>query len=295
MSRRLDRVYEKAPVLTFPDYARLVFMSDCHRGVGNGNDNFEQNQNLCFAALQYYYANGFTYFELGDGEELWENRSLSKIVETYGNIYWFLREFYRRNRLYMIYGNHDYAKHKPKYVRKNYASFYNDCTNRWEELFPDLKICEAYRVRIMDTEIFLLHGHQCDLLNDYLHVFTKWMVRYVWGPLEMIGLKAPAGPTESHRKAEKGEKRFLRFAKDKNIYVLCGHTHEARLGEDLYLNDGSMVHPRCITAIEIVGREICLVKWEVTVNPCGYLMIHRTVLEEKRELKPIARNGHFYG
>lgn len=285
MNIRLEKVYEKARVLKFSDCARLVFMSDCHRGVGNGNDNFEQNQNLCFAALQYYYTNGFTYFELGDGEELWENRSLAKIIESYGNVYWLMREFYRKNRLYMIYGNHDYVKHRQKYVKKNYAYFYNECRNSREELFPGLEVREAYRVQTAGSELFLLHGHQCDLWNDYLHVFTKWMVRYVWGPLEMVGLKAPAGPTECHRKAEKGEKRFLKFAQEKNIYVICGHTHEARLGEDLYLNDGSMVHPRCITAIEIAGGEVCLVKWAVTVSPCGYLMINRIVLEEKRKLK----------
>ena len=26
--------------------------------------------------LEYYYRNGYTYIELGDGEELWENRKL---------------------------------------------------------------------------------------------------------------------------------------------------------------------------------------------------------------------------
>lgn len=283
MNRRLNRVYEKAPVLNFPDSAKLVFMSDCHRGVGNGNDNFEQNQNLCFSALQYYYENGFIYFELGDGEELWENRKLSQIIAAYGNIYWLMKKFYEDNRLFMIYGNHDDRKKNEKYVRRNYAYFYNECKNCREPLFPGIDIREAYRIRIMDFELFLLHGHQCDLLNDYLRIFTRLMVRYVWGPLEMIGLKPPAGPIESHRKAQKGEKRFLRFAEEKNISVICGHTHEARLTGNLYLNDGSMVHPRCITALELSGRDARLVKWAVTVNPCGILRIDRIVLAERKE------------
>ena len=156
LNRRLNRVYEKAPVLNFPDSAKLVFMSDCHRGVGNGNDNFEQNQNLCFSALQYYYENGFIYFELGDGEELWENRKLSQIIAAYGNIYWLMKKFYEDNRLFMIYGNHDDRKKNEKYVRRNYAYFYNECKNCREPLFPGIDIREAYRIHIMDFELFLL-------------------------------------------------------------------------------------------------------------------------------------------
>ena len=74
--KRLDQAFENAPILELSESSKLILISDCHRGRGTSNDNFLKNQNLYFAALRYYYREGFTYIELGDGDELWENRSL---------------------------------------------------------------------------------------------------------------------------------------------------------------------------------------------------------------------------
>ena len=72
--KRLDEIYRHAQEIPFDSDSKLILMSDCHRGQGNAGDNFLANQTVCFGALQYYYQNGFTYIELGDGDELWENR-----------------------------------------------------------------------------------------------------------------------------------------------------------------------------------------------------------------------------
>lgn len=76
---RLNRSFADVPVLALTPHSRIVLFSDCHRGTGNSNDNFLKNQHLYFAALRYYYSAGFTYIELGDGDELWENRNLAAI------------------------------------------------------------------------------------------------------------------------------------------------------------------------------------------------------------------------
>ena len=49
---RLDKSFRTAPVLALTPHSRIVLISDCHRGVGNSNDNFLKNQHLYFAALQ---------------------------------------------------------------------------------------------------------------------------------------------------------------------------------------------------------------------------------------------------
>ena len=67
---RLDRAFSQALVLPFHRCSRYVLISDCHRGVGTSSDNFLKNQHLYYAAMEHYYRNGFTYIELGDGEEL---------------------------------------------------------------------------------------------------------------------------------------------------------------------------------------------------------------------------------
>lgn len=75
ISPRIKSAYNNAQIRYLGEHDRYVFFSDCHRGYGGWNDNFAANQNLCFHALQYYYDRGFTYVEIGDGDELWENRS----------------------------------------------------------------------------------------------------------------------------------------------------------------------------------------------------------------------------
>lgn len=58
-----------------------------------------------------------------------------------------------------------------------------------------------------------------------------------------------------------------------------------RPGKSLYLNDGSCVHPRCITAMEIEGGRVTLVKWSVMVRYGRQLSVEREVLEGPMELE----------
>jgi len=45
-----------------------MFFSDCHRSNGSHSDEFTKNRNTYLFALEYYYKNGFTYVEAGDGD-----------------------------------------------------------------------------------------------------------------------------------------------------------------------------------------------------------------------------------
>ena len=87
VASRLEHAFSQAPILPFTKCSKYVLMSDCHRGVGTSSDNFLKNQHLYFAALEHYYRNGFTYIELGDGEELWENRNLRNFNEIHSDGY----------------------------------------------------------------------------------------------------------------------------------------------------------------------------------------------------------------
>ena len=92
--RRLNSAFAKAPVLPLSYTSRYVLFSDCHRGCGTHNDNFLKNQNIYFAALKYYYSHGYTYIELGDGDELWENRSFDAIKSIHNNTFWLFSSFW---------------------------------------------------------------------------------------------------------------------------------------------------------------------------------------------------------
>ena len=94
--KEISQVFNKADVISFDDTSKFVLMSDCHRGDGNWSDNFARNQSIAFRALNYYYENGYTYIELGDGDELWENRSLDDIKEIHSHVFWLLSKFYSK-------------------------------------------------------------------------------------------------------------------------------------------------------------------------------------------------------
>lgn len=283
-NRRLENIYNNSEVIPFNSHSKFIIMSDCHRGQGNSGDNFSPNQNLFFSALEYYYQNGFTYIELGDGDELWENRSIKPIIDTHSDAFWLMSEFYKSNRFYMIYGNHDVVKLRKNYMNRNFNNYYCEATRCHIPLFPNIKVHEGLILENITSKdrIFLVHGHQGDFLNDKMWMLARFLVRYLWRPLELIGFLNPSGSNKSHYIKEKTEKRLSTFANDKNNIVVAGHTHRpvfSQPGTGLYFNDGSCVHPRCITGIEIDNNEISLIKWSVRTRKDRSLYIERDVLE----------------
>ena len=268
--RRLDKSFRNAPVLALYPHSRVVLISDCHRGVGNSNDNFLKNQHLYFAALCYYYTNGFVYIELGDGEELWENRSLAAIQEIHSDVFRLLSLFQKEHRLYMLYGNHDH-------VMKNNREF-----PHYEGIV--LKICHTAprdMVRAPEClELYLTHGHQADILNSTLWKLSRFLVRHLWKPLEQRGVLDPTSAAKNYRHRQRSEKRLSAWAVKKNCYLITGHTHRPMLGDagTRYFNTGSCVHPRCITCLEIEDGNISLVKWQVETRQDRSLFVAREVL-----------------
>lgn len=68
--KRISRAFDEALYLPLEQSSRYILFSDCHRGTGNAGDNFLKNEFLYLGVLKHYFRNGFTYLELGDGDEL---------------------------------------------------------------------------------------------------------------------------------------------------------------------------------------------------------------------------------
>lgn len=283
IQKRLKGVWKEAECLTLCKNSRLVLMSDCHRGCGNWGDNFQANQHLFFAALSYYRDRGFCYIELGDGDELWENRHYKDIITTHSHAFWLMAELYRQNRFYMLYGNHDRKKENRRFLKEQCHCYYCESECRVRELFPDILAREGLVLKTSDGhEILLLHGHQGDLLNDTFWRLTRFLVRYFWRRMELAGFRDPTSAARNYRKKKKIEKRLADFATEEGVLLITGHTHRPvfpKPGEGMYFNDGSCVHPRCITALEIERERIALVKWQVAIREGGSLYVEREVLE----------------
>jgi hypothetical protein len=96
--KKLSQIFNSSKEIDFDDNSKIVLMSDCHRGNGASGDNFSKNKNIFFAALRYYYLENYTYIELGDGDELWENQSFDDIIINHKDIFELLLKFYKENR-----------------------------------------------------------------------------------------------------------------------------------------------------------------------------------------------------
>ena len=113
------------------------------------------------------------------------------------------------------------------------------------------------------------------------------MVRYLWRPLELAGCNDPTSAAKNYKKKEKIEKKLAQWAKNHETLLVAGHTHRPVLpkpGEGYYFNDGSCVHPRCITALELERGAISLVKWSMKVREDNVVYIGRDVLEGPQPL-----------
>lgn len=296
---RLSKSFEGALRLPLTDRSKYVLISDCHRGTGSSNDNFLKNQNLYFAALQHYYKTGYTYIELGDGDELWENRSMEQIMETHGNVFCLLSCFHEQGRLYMLYGNHDMVKKNARYTDKNCStcrcSFedhpYPEEPPRFSQitfysgiiLENHLSPARANPPGIMagsPMDLYLTHGHQSDLFNSTFWRVSRFLVRYLWKPLEHFGVLDPTSAAKNYTRKDKTERRLHHWAEQENHILITGHTHRPTLSAEdkYYFNSGSCVHPRCITCLEIQRRHILLVKWTLATKPDMTLFVSREVL-----------------
>lgn len=284
LNRKLSNIRSRADVIPFDNTSKFIFMSDCHRGQGTLGDNFLPNQLLFSGALQYYFENGFTYIELGDGDELWENKKLLPIIEAHSNAYALMAQFYKQQRFYMLYGNHDIVKRRRLTAQKHYKTYFCEKDTCIRPLLPGITVREGLVLEHRETgqQIFLVHGHQGSLLNDTLWPLARFLVRYVWKPLEAIGFRQPSAAWRAPHGKEKIEKKLSAYAEEARLFVIAGHTHRPYFpapGKGRYFNDGCCVHPRYITGIEVENGCISLVKWEVDIRPDRSMYIARNVQE----------------
>jgi UDP-2,3-diacylglucosamine pyrophosphatase LpxH len=252
----LTSALRKALQLKLNGETKYILFSDIHKGDNSYADDFKHNIKIYKEALHHYYINDYTYIELGDGLELWENRKIKPIIKAHQVIFDLLKEFHHKNRLYLIYGNHDMTMMYQFRVRKLLGS-----------IFTNLKYHESI---LLDTgkpkhNLLLLHGHQADYMNYLFWWFHRFLVRYVWKPLQLLGINDPTSPAKNYKSLIKVERRMKDWIlKNNNQPVIFGHTHRPRFPkpQDIPMfNTGSCVHPESIIGIEIENMQISMVQW----------------------------------
>ena len=287
----LDNAFKKAKPITINCDTKIILFSDVHKGDNSYADDFAHNMEIYTHAIHQYYDEGFTYIELGDGIELWENDSFEPIYQAHKNVFELLKLFYEKDRLYLLWGNHDMIFRDPMVVERMVYKLITPKKIKEKEQLFNLTFHESVLLEIENTDkkIFLIHGHQADWLNYKFWKVSRFFVRYFWMPLQKwFNVKDPTSPAKNYKNLIKVERKLKDWMhKNGNQMVIAGHTHRPRFPEpgDLpYFNDGSCVHPNSIIGLEIKDLEISLVKWHTSIDSKDQTNITKTVLEGPKSL-----------
>ncbi len=155
---------------------KFIILSDQHKGARDAADDFAIAEKNYTAALDYYYANDFTFINLGDCEELWENTPDAVMSKNKTALLSEAR-FLEQNRYYRVFGNHDlewkYPFQQMVYLKPLFGK--------------ELKVYEGVELQTLHNNktysIFLTHGHQGDKRSDG-NPFSMWVVAAIWTPIQ---------------------------------------------------------------------------------------------------------------
>lgn len=247
--RRMTQAFEAAKTILFDDNSRLVFFSDLHRGDSSRSDAFARNEDIFVQALTYYRRRGFTYVEVGDGDELWQNPRLDDVKQAHAPTFDLLHALATRGRLHLIFGNHDIQGLQRRRMKKD-----------------GLTAHEGLLLRHARTgqQIFAVHGHQVDFKSDGLYRLSRFVIRHIWRHIQNLGVANAASNVAESRNRGTLRQRISEWIEAHQQMVICGHTHMPSFpasGEVPYFNTGSGVFDGYITGLEIQAGEIALVKW----------------------------------
>jgi len=288
--QRLKDAFTNGRLEMFDETSKYVFLSDCHRGNGNQADEFTKNQNTFQHALSFYYQQGFTYVEVGDGDELWEHPRIKDIKNAHFETFEIIKRFHQNNRFILIYGNHNIYLKDPKYVEKNLFTHLNEHSGQMVDFLKDIKPEEALVLKQKKTgqQIFVVHGHQGDFSNDQFWYLNMLSLKYFWRYLHAIGVQNPSSPVKNEGKRHKIERNYASWIRKYRMMLVCGHTHRLKFPrkDDLpYFNTGCCIYPTSLTAIELENCQITLVRWKIQANDEGLLQVERNIIHGPRPIE----------
>ncbi|MGC9350284.1 MAG: hypothetical protein ACP5JG_19235, partial [Anaerolineae bacterium] len=191
--RQLSSLLNDTAEILFDDNSKFIFFSDCHRGDRGRTDAFAVNELLFLRALKHYFQSGFTYIEVGDGDELWQDFRFRDVLQSHRPIFDMLHRFDLQERLHLIMGNHDMprrdgARHKDGI-----------------ELVKGLTL----RHRQTNQRILVTHGHQADLMSNWLAPLSRQLVRHFWRHVQTWKLVRKIGSDRAHGFVKHIERRIL--------------------------------------------------------------------------------------
>jgi hypothetical protein len=219
--RALDRAYAAAGTVDISAGGdRVVVFSDLHKGARDGADDFQRCEPSYNAALAYYYELGWHLIELGDVEELWENR-FDEVAASYPRTLELAARFHSAGRYTRFWGNHDLVWKDPELFGKLMSA------HGYEGVAP----IEALRMIVWDSderpvgELFLVHGHQGSADSERYAWLSSFLVHRGWRPLQRL-LNRPWNTPSVDWDLRGGHAKAMEvWARDRGKVLIAGHTH----------------------------------------------------------------------
>lgn len=233
VSRALTAALQKAeelekkegPMTLDIDQDKLIILSDLHKGIRDGADDFRMSERAYNAALAYYYYKGYTLVSLGDVEELWENRPQS-VLKEYAHTLELEGRFHEDGRLWRVWGNHDDIWRYPSQVSKHLQPTYSD--SKKTVLLRDAFLLKVVKDGEPLGRLLLLHGQQGTLDSERFPTISRFFVRNVWRPIQRltrISTNTPA-PSKDWKLRQSHNIAMYRWSERQDELVLiAGHTH----------------------------------------------------------------------
>lgn len=205
--------------IDYTSSSKLIIFSDQHKGTRNYADDFALSEKNYIAALQYYNQENFLYCNLGDSEELWENK-LSAVLASNKATFEAEKLFLQRNAFIKVFGNHDLYWDNDPLAGFTLEKVYGQKVKIYEGIIFNI------RIKDIPFHILLTHGHQGDLQSDG-NWFSKWFVSNIWGPFQAYLRINPNTPAyDNQLKSEHNTMMYSWTALQSNLALITGHTHQ---------------------------------------------------------------------
>jgi len=198
---------------------RFIILSDQHKGARDGSDIFARSERNYLAALNYYNIEKFTYINLGDSEELWENLFVT-IKRHNKATFEAEKKFINRKAFIKIFGNHDLYWDNDPLAAVGIMQIYGQAVKVYEGAVLQTIVNNK------PLNIYLTHGHQGDLQSDG-NWFSKWFVSDIWAPFQAYLHINPNTPAYNNQlKTDHNRIMYEWSAKRENTLLITGHTHQ---------------------------------------------------------------------
>mgnify|MGYP001975380550 CR=1 FL=1 len=124
-------------------------------------------------------------------------------------------QFYRDQRYYRCFGNHDLQWSRPQWVNQYFETDY-----------PGLVVAESLLVEMGQRRFLLTHGHQGELMSDLFAPFSKIMVRTFWSWFQRLTNHKLSSLSDDLSQVKWHDDVLYRWiSSQSNLNLITGHTH----------------------------------------------------------------------